>query len=342
MVDLCQRWLVAAATMAGCWQCHCCLRENATDRTTCECCGRPASYRLEGSRPLLSTAKMAGMRVEQLEEWLADVDEQELAGPRGPINERDEAGWTPLHVATLARNAPVAAALVARGALVEACTAEGWRPLHLAAHVGCGEIAATLLSAGAEVSRTTACGRTPLHLCVDAGSARLLLKAGANPLATDALGRTCVHAACEEGHLAVAEALLESGPVAIADDDAWLPEAVAELRGNWDMVALCKDVEARDRGIVREELEGRPWMSWRVFQGVREGLEGRRRREEKRGARKEAAEAQSILALRAEAWLRGGTRGGASLFDAYIAGRREAPAGSTPYARSDPTTPNFS
>ena len=83
-----------------------------------------------------------------------------MAGPAGPINEVDERGFAPLHVAAVSGNARAVEVLVERGALLEATTKpQGWRALHLAASAGAADAVEVLLDAGAEAARRLRRGR---------------------------------------------------------------------------------------------------------------------------------------------------------------------------------------
>ncbi len=55
----------------------------------------------------------------------------------------------------------------------------------LLAHAGHGALAAALIARGAEVDARADMGQTPLHLGATAGLARLLVEAGADPAAAD-------------------------------------------------------------------------------------------------------------------------------------------------------------
>ena len=112
------------------------------------------------------------------------------------VDAKDAAGWTPLHHA-LVGQAPhdVAGMLIDRGADAgdagAATALAGWTPLHLVAHLNDPGLVAALLARGAPVNaRTRIGGWTPLHLALrqeDADEVAAMLRAaGAEDRAHDA------------------------------------------------------------------------------------------------------------------------------------------------------------
>ena len=80
------------------------------------------------------------------------------------VNQADNNGWTPLHIAAENGRLAVAGHLLARGAEVSAGNKDGWRPLHLAAREGHAAAAKLLVARGADVAARTRSGATPLDL----------------------------------------------------------------------------------------------------------------------------------------------------------------------------------
>lgn len=164
------------------WKCHCCRHSQiSVERTTCEVCGRPSLYCEKCD--LLDISIVANLRAEQVDDFLRRTNYD--AGPSGDVNKADDFGFTPLHVATIAQNASVAALLITSGALIEAATRKGWRPLHFAARFGCVEMTSILIRSGANPAPETVGRKTPLHLSVNLSVSSLLLKAGAPKVARD-------------------------------------------------------------------------------------------------------------------------------------------------------------
>ncbi|MGH7057918.1 MAG: ankyrin repeat domain-containing protein, partial [Acetobacteraceae bacterium] len=75
---------------------------------------------------------------------------------------RDQAGRTPLHLATERCRLAVIPVLLAHGADPNSLAQGGATPLHLAAQEGCQPAAELLLAAHADVNARDAAGRTPL------------------------------------------------------------------------------------------------------------------------------------------------------------------------------------
>ncbi len=139
------------------------------------------------------------------------------------VNERDQAGRTPLHYAVIdvphdreylaARRDPTrkdevrqweinyrlnnSRNLIDSGADVNAVDDEGMAPLHAAAAADSAEVVRLLLDAGAQVDPQNTRGETPLRCAVQAAwsvpeSLQLLLDAGANPSIPSQNGRSAL------------------------------------------------------------------------------------------------------------------------------------------------------
>ena len=118
--------------------------------------------------------------------------------------ERSPDGFTPLHIAVFAHNAPAVRALLLDGAdpneLATASFAQV-TPLGTAATFGANEIAEILLDHGADTEKTADHGNTPLHSAAANGNrslVELLLARGANAAAQAADGRTPADLAVDE------------------------------------------------------------------------------------------------------------------------------------------------
>ena len=75
----------------------------------------------------------------------------------------DEAGWTPLIIASSAGHQDIVEMLVTKGANINAVTSEGRSALLYAASKGREKIVEYLLSKGADPNKADKLGATPLH-----------------------------------------------------------------------------------------------------------------------------------------------------------------------------------
>lgn len=162
----------------------------------------------------------------------ADIEAREMFTSR-PGNSRN--GQTPLIASTnsmSAESAPLALALIERGANVHASNGRKYTPLHFAARDALDTVAMALLDHGADPNATDDFGRTPLHLTMVMGHAKtgaLLIERGANPDARDARGKTALHAAAQfHDASGVTKMLVEQGAnVNVADSEGATPLHVA-------------------------------------------------------------------------------------------------------------------
>ena len=87
---------------------------------------------------------------------------QDLSTNPADLNLPDDAGLTPLHLASLHCHTNVVAFLLEKGARVDATAQDDTTPLHLAAQEGCLDVANLLIAGGAKVNARDAEHRTPL------------------------------------------------------------------------------------------------------------------------------------------------------------------------------------
>ena len=99
-----------------------------------------------------------------------------------PSAVRMRSGWVMKH-----QNVSLAAALLNKGAAVDARDEDGFTPLLWAANRGAVKLVEFLIARGADVNAKTTqegnAGRTALYLSGNSGVARVLLAAGADPKA---------------------------------------------------------------------------------------------------------------------------------------------------------------
>jgi serine/threonine-protein kinase len=181
------------------------------------------------------------------------------AQPAGDANKPPEAkrnvpapaGATPLLTAIAAGNLEQVKSLLAKGADVNAASADRTTPLMLASETN-ASIADALLAAGAQVESTDASGRTALNRASAAGTEdtmRLLLdhQANVNSRATDL--STPLLAAVAHGKLGASELLIDrSADVNLADSNNTTPLMVAAEKQPAEFIKLLLTHGAK-RGV---------------------------------------------------------------------------------------------
>jgi ankyrin repeat protein len=130
-----------------------------------------------------------------------------LAAPETDAEFRNAMDESPLMLAALRGDLPLAQALIARDADVNK---PGWTPLHYAASRGQVALISLLLEHHAYIDAESPNGSTPLMMAAGYGSpeaTRALLEAGADPTPTNAKGLTALDFAQGFGKTASASAL---------------------------------------------------------------------------------------------------------------------------------------
>eukprot|EP00124_Ichthyophonus_hoferi_P004669 Ihof_evm3s543 gene=Ihof_evmTU3s543 len=118
-----------------------------------------------------------------------------------PVNTADEAGWTPLHIASSTGNILAVQQLLEHKAKVDVETTNGQTPLHYAASKNHVEVVKLLLEKEADGNAKDVIGETPLFRAVARQNTvivRLLIDAGAELELVDHRGNTVMHVACSE------------------------------------------------------------------------------------------------------------------------------------------------
>ena len=156
----------------------------------------------------------------------------EVLSQHADVQDRDEDGRTPLHIAALYDASAVAEVLLRHEADVNAGDGYGRTPLHIAALYDASAVAEVLLRHEADVNAKDRHGQTPpLHYAAEKNAsavAEVLIQHGADVQAKDEDGRTPLHYAAEKDASAVAEMLLIQGADVNAKDQSghkrWLDE----------------------------------------------------------------------------------------------------------------------
>ncbi|MBI4741402.1 MAG: ankyrin repeat domain-containing protein [Betaproteobacteria bacterium] len=132
---------------------------------------------------------------------LAKVRELLDAGAR--IDEHDNLGRTPLHLAAFSGYPKTSALLIARGAGLDAKDRVGMTPLHAAVLGGEIQEVELILDNKPDIRAATDTGLTALHLAAATGQdklATLLVQRGADPQSKDRDGRTPLFYALKNQH----------------------------------------------------------------------------------------------------------------------------------------------
>eukprot|EP00931_Biecheleriopsis_adriatica_P051638 TRINITY_DN29980_c0_g1_i1.p1 TRINITY_DN29980_c0_g1~~TRINITY_DN29980_c0_g1_i1.p1 ORF type:complete len:1061 (+),score=260.28 TRINITY_DN29980_c0_g1_i1:313-3183(+) len=167
--------------------------------------------------------------------------QQSLLQAGTSINQVDDEGASPLHLAS--KNGGASCVRYLLSCKADACATDeaGHTPVHLAAQGGHHEIVEFLVQAGAPSdSSSSAKQRTPLHLAAANGHTevcRMLLLQKANVNLQDADGESPLHNAARFGDRELCELILSWGAnVGLADNDGWCPIHEAARWGDGELV----------------------------------------------------------------------------------------------------------
>lgn len=165
----------------------------------------------------------------------------------GPM-QGDNAGATPLYVASAKGANGCLQSLLARGASATKPLADGTTPLHVAAQGGDHQTIELLCSAGGDSHSRDHKQRTPLHQCGLMGNtsaATALIRLGASVDQVDEEGCTALMLAVLNNHAELAGVLLDHGAnpdvVARNDGTALYPLFVAAMNGYDEVVRVLLD-----------------------------------------------------------------------------------------------------
>ena len=184
---------------------------------------------------------------------------QFLVGHKADVNRKNMFHYIPLHLAAASGHTAIVQALIVAGSLVNLPGPAVMAPLHLAALGGHLPTIEALIKGGARVDLRNAYGQTPLDAAAETPNciaiARALIDAGLNVNAQDLLGNTPLHGASYMGNIELVKLLIAAG--ADLDLQSWsdhtpIQEALANKKQV--IVTLLNDYAQR---IKSAELRGR-------------------------------------------------------------------------------------
>jgi ankyrin repeat protein len=160
------------------------------------------------------------------------------------VNNRDNLGGTPLHVAAVLGYTQAAELLIMRGAKIDAEDVRGLRPVHAAAWSDNNETLELLISKGADINARDKDGVTPLHAAALAGSTEavtLLIARGADVNAKNDKAMTPLHAAVLAGDKETIALLIEAGADAgLKNGNGLTPMQMASQYGQREIVEYLR------------------------------------------------------------------------------------------------------
>lgn len=161
------------------------------------------------------------------------------------VNEKDENGEAPLHIAVVEGYREIASLLIEKGAEVNVGNLRGLTPLHAAAWRGFRDVALLLIASGADVNaRENRDAVTPLHTAALAGreeTAALLIERGADVNAKSSKALTPLHAAAMAGDRETVALLIDSGAdINARSKDGLTPQQMASAKNHKGVVELLK------------------------------------------------------------------------------------------------------
>ncbi len=161
------------------------------------------------------------------------------------VNEKDEAGEAPLHIAIVEGYQDIATLLIEKGAEVNIGDGRGLTPLHAAAWRGNRDAVVMLIASGADINaRNNRDAVTPLHTAALAGrkeTVALLLERGADVNARNTKALTPLHAAAVAGDRESVALLIDNGAdIDARSKDGLTPLNMASEKKHREVVELLK------------------------------------------------------------------------------------------------------
>ena len=192
------------------------------------------------------------------------------------LEQPDEDGQPPLHVAIQESQFAIAHHLLACGADIESIGYHGWHPLHIASSLGNVEAVQLCLAHKASVTTRTSTQQTCLHKAASSHSLpvmRQLIASGAEVNARNDRGMTALHVAAHQNSLRIVRALvLEYGMDVMQTDKTGATAANwAEKAAHTDVLAFLKGEEKGVKSRAGEEAASKRWKTrWSKRHGKRD------------------------------------------------------------------------
>jgi len=168
------------------------------------------------------------------------------------VEDLDEDGQPPLHIAIQEGQQECAKLLLERGAKIESAGFHKWRSLHIAASLGNLAMVRLCMEHGADVNAITSSGQTPLLKAASSRSLpvmRTLLEAGADASARNDRGLSALHVAAHQNDLEMVKLLVLEYNVDISVRDRFGATAAlwAQRDGHLDMLSFLRNHERKHR-----------------------------------------------------------------------------------------------
>ena len=179
-----------------------------------------------------------------------------------PVDQQDESGFTPMHLAALGGHTGAVDVLVRAGHSLRSRSDEFATPLHLAAQEGRLFTVKRLCKLQDDVDDVDMAGCTSLTIAARAGNnniAKELLVSGANPNHLTKIGTTGLSVAAENGRLDIAKTLLHHGACVrpqdlVAAADAGFANVLQEML---PCIEIVNDAEAKGIRVRSSSSGGR-------------------------------------------------------------------------------------